>query len=332
MRALLLTGVNQLGLADVPEPLAGPGEALVSLRAAALNHRDVWIKAGQYAGLKYPCIPGSDGAGVVESLGPGGDASWKGREVVINPAFDWGPDERAQSASFSILGLPRDGTLAERIAVPIAQLSLKPGHLTWEEAAALPLSGLTAYRALLARAQLRVGERVLISGVGGGAALFALQFAVAEGAEAWVTSGSEDKLARARALGARGGFLYSRPGWAAEAAKSPGLFNVIIDSAGGPGFGDLVDLAAPGGRLVFFGATRGNPSELPMRKIFWRQLSMLGSSMGSPADWSAMLDFVALHRIKPVVSAAFPLAEGAEAFALMERSGQFGKIVIALPR
>jgi NADPH:quinone reductase-like Zn-dependent oxidoreductase len=332
MRALRLNGVNQLGLADVPEPSAGPGEVVVSLRASALNHRDVWIKLGQYAGLKFPCIPGSDGAGVVESPGPGGDAAWAGREVVINPGFDWGPDERAQSAAFSILGLPRDGTLAERIAVPVAQLAPKPGHLTWEEAAALPLGGLTAYRALLSRAQLRAGERVLISGVGGGAALFALQFAVALGAEAWVTSGSEEKIARARDLGARGGFLYPRSGWAAEAAKSQGLFNVIVDSAGGAGFNDLIDLAAPAGRVVFFGATRGNPPELPMRKIFWRQLSLLGSSMGSPADWSAMLAFVARHRIKPVVSAVFPLAEGAEAFALMERSGQFGKIVVTLPR
>jgi NADPH:quinone reductase-like Zn-dependent oxidoreductase len=332
MRALRLTGINQLGVADVPEPSAGPGEALISLRASALNHRDVWIKLGQYAGLKFPCIPGSDGAGLVKSLGPGGDAAWAGREVVVNPGFDWGRDERAQSAAFSILGLPRDGTLAERIAVPVVQLAPKPEHLTWEEAAALPLGGLTAYRALLARAQLRPGERVLISGVGGGAALFALQFAVALGAEAWVTSGSEDKIARAKALGARGGFLYSRPGWPAEAAKSPGLFDVILDSAGGAGFNDLVDLAAPGGRLVFFGATRGNPPEFPTRKIFWRQLSLFGSSMGSPADWSAMLAFVARHRIKPVVSAVFPLAEAAEAFALMERSGQFGKIVVTLPR
>jgi NADPH:quinone reductase-like Zn-dependent oxidoreductase len=331
MRALRLEGINQLGVADVPEPIPAPGEAVVSVRAAALNHRDVWIKLGQYAGLKFPCIPGSDGAGVVASVGSGADASWVGRDVILYPGFDWGGNERAQAPSFSILGLPRDGTLAERVSVPVAQLAPRPAHLSWDEAAALPLAGLTAYRALMVRGQLHAGERVLISGVGGGAALFALQYAVAHGAEAWVTSGSEEKIAKAVALGARGGFLYTRPGWAAEAAKESGQFDVIVDSAGGPGFNDLIDLAAPGGRIVFFGATRGNVPEFPLRKVFWRQVSILGSTMGSAADWSAMLCFVSLHRIKPVVSAVFPMQEGAGAFALMEQGGQFGKIVVEFP-
>lgn len=148
MRAFRLAAINQLGLAEVTDPVPGSGEAVVSLRASALNHRDVWIKLGQYVGLRYPCIPGSDGAGVVSGLGPGVDPAWAGREVIINPGLDWGPDERAQGAGFSILGLPRDGTLAERVCVPAGYLSPKPGHLSWEEAAALPLAGLTAYRAL----------------------------------------------------------------------------------------------------------------------------------------------------------------------------------------
>jgi NADPH:quinone reductase-like Zn-dependent oxidoreductase len=332
MRALRLAGVNKLEIAELPEPRAEAGEALVEVRAAALNHRDVWIKLGQYAGLRYPCIPGSDGAGVVCGLGTGVDESWTGREVVINPGFDWGGGEHAQGPGFSILGLPRDGTLAGKISVPAAQLAPKPGHLSWEEAAALPLAGLTAYRALFSRARLRAGERVLISGVGGGVALFALQFAVAVGAEVWATSGSQEKIARAVALGARGGFLYSREGWGAEAARSSGHFDVIVDSAGGSGFNELIDLAAPGARIVFFGATRGNVPELPLRKLFWRQISVLGSTLGSPADWSAMLAFVGLHRIRPVVSAVFPLSEGAGAFDLMEQGGQFGKIVVTIQR
>jgi len=183
---------------------------------------------------------------------------------------------------------------------------------------------------VFARARLRAGERVLVSGIGGGVAVLALQFAVAAGAEAWVTSSSAEKIARAVALGARGGFDYAAKGWAAAAAKDAGLFDVIVDSAGGAGFGDLIDLAAPGGRIVFFGATRGNPPVLPMRKVFWRQVSLLGTTMGSPGDWSAMNAFVALHQIRPVVSGVFPLADGAEAFALMERGGQFGKIVVRL--
>jgi NADPH:quinone reductase-like Zn-dependent oxidoreductase len=332
MWAIQLSGINQLARVEVPDPVPVPGEALVEIRAAALNHRDVWIKLGQYAGLKFPIIPGSDGAGTVVAVGQGADASWLGREVIINPGSQWGPKERAQGASFSILGLPRDGTLAERIALPVAQLSSRPPHLSWEEAAALPLAGLTAFRALFSRAGLQPGERLLISGIGGGVALTALQFAVAAGAEVWVTSGSQDKIDRAVKLGARGGFLYSRAGWAAEAAQAPGLFDVILDSAGGEGFNALIDLAAPGGRLVFFGATRGNVPELALRKVFWRQISLLGSTLGSPMDWAAMTELVTRHKIRPIVDVIFPSEQAAEAFALMERGGQFGKIVIQFQR
>jgi zinc-binding alcohol dehydrogenase/oxidoreductase len=330
MRAVQLTAVNELSIASVPDPSAAPGEAVVRLRAAALNHRDVWIKLGQYAGLKFPCIPGSDGAGVVESVGAGVDTVWLGREVIINPSFDWGGRESAQGEAFSILGLPRAGTLAEKIAVPAANLAPKPAHLTWEQAAALPLSGLTAHRALFARARLKLEDRVLITGIGGGVALFALQFAVAHGAEVFVTSSHAEKISGAVALGAAGGASYKEAGWAAVLAKAHGPFDVIVDSAGGEGFNDLIELAAPGGRIVFFGATRGNPSGVALRKIFWRQLSLLGSTMGSPCDFAGMLEFTALHRLKPVVSDVFPLARAAEAFALMEHGGQFGKIVVQL--
>jgi len=328
MRALQIEAIGKIGFTDARDPVPQAGEALVELRAAALNHRDVWIKKGQYAGLKFPCIPGSDGAGVVTAAGAGADASWVGREVVINPGFDWGPSEAAQGPNFTILGLPRDGTLADKVAVPAAQLSPKPAHMSFEEAAALPLSGLTAWRALVSRARMGKGDRVLVTGVGGGGALFALQFAVSSGNEVWVTSSSDEKIARAVKLGARGGFRYDREGWAAEAAKAPGPFDVVIDSAGGAGFGSLIDVAAPGGRIAFFGATRGNLPELVLRKVFWKQLSILGTSMGSAADWRAMTAFVDRHALRPVVSGVFPFARAAEAFELMERGGQFGKIVV----
>ena len=332
MQAAQLTALNQLNVTDVPAPVSAAGEVVVTLRAAALNHRDLWIKLGQYTGLKYPAQPGSDGAGVVSALGAGVEATWLGREVVINPSFDWGSSEYAQGAAFTILGLPRAGTLAQQIAVPVVQLAAKPAHLSWVEAAAMPLVGLTAYRALFARAQLRAGEKILITGIGGGVALFALQFAVAQGAEVWVTSSSAEKIKRAVALGARGGFDYTRDGWAAQVIEHVpgGAFDVIVDSAGGPGFEHLIDLAASGGRIVFFGATRGNPPVLPMRKVFWRNLSVLGTTMGSPTDWQAMLGFVACHRIAPVVCNVFPLEHVGEAFDLMERGEQFGKIVITL--
>jgi len=330
MRALRIESVGRVALAEVPDPAAGPGEAVVQLEAAALNRRDLWIKLGQYAGLRFPCIPGSDGAGVVASVGAGADASWVGRPVVINPAFDWAPSERAQGPDFTILGLPRDGTLAQRVAVPVRQLFPKPGHLTMQEAAAVPLAGLTAWRALMSRARMQAGERVLVTGIGSGVALFALQFAVASGAEAWVTSSSDEKLSRAAKLGARGGFRYDREGWAGAATKEAGPFDVIIDGAGGAGFGGLLDLAAPGCRIAFFGATRGSVPELALRRVFWKQISLLGSTMGSPSDWSAMMAFLAERALKPVISEVFPLERAPEAFDLMERAGQFGKIVVRI--
>jgi zinc-binding alcohol dehydrogenase/oxidoreductase len=292
-----------------------------------LNHRDVWIKSGQYAGLKWPCIPGSDGAGEVIAVGAGVDSSWLNRSVIINPSLGWGDNTAAQGPDFSILGLPRNGTLAEKVAVPATQLSDKPVHLSWEEAAALPLGGLTAYRALFSRGGVRSGERLLISGIGGGVALLGLQFALAAGADVWVTSSSAEKIERAVKLGARGGFDYRDPNWTAAALKSPGQFHVVLDSAAGEGFGRLVDVTASGGRIVFYGATRGD-APLPVRKIFWRQISLLGSTMGSPEDWAALMAFISQHSVLPIISDVFPLTAAADAFALMERGDQFGKIVI----
>lgn len=330
MKAAVLTAVNHLELEERPRPMAGPGEVVIHLKAAALNHRDLWIKSGQYAGLKYPVILGSDGAGVVVDVGDGVDAGWMDREVIINPGFDWGHDPKGQEPRFSILGLPKDGTFAEFIHVPASQVAAKPSHLTWEEAAALPLAGLTAYRAVFTRGQLKAHERVLITGIGAGTALFALQFAAAAGAVPCVTSSSLGKLERAHQLGSRAGAIYVDPGWAHEFGKHHGPFDLIVDSAGGTGFGDLIDLCATGGRIVFFGATRGNPPELPTRKVFWRQISLLGTTMGSPEDFSAMLEFVKTHGIKPVVSEVFPLAEVGKAFDRMETGQQMGKLVLSL--
>lgn len=329
MRAVQLPALNELAIATVADPQPASGEVVIAVRAAALNHRDVFIKAGQYAGLTWPCIPGSDGAGNVVATGPEVDADWRGREVIVNPAFGWGEHQPAQGPQFAILGLPREGTLAEKVAVPVSQVTAKPAHLSWEEAAALPLAGLTAYRALFSRAKLQAGERVLISGIGGGVALFALQYALAAGAKVWVTSSSQEKILRAVAMGASGGFNYREQNWVTAAQKAPGLFDVVVDSAGGPDFPKLVDVTAAGGRLVIYGATRGE-APLSLRKIFWRQISLLGSTMGSPGDWTEMIAFVDKHRIHPIVSEVFPLDRAAEAFALMEKGQQFGKIVVKM--
>jgi zinc-binding alcohol dehydrogenase/oxidoreductase len=332
MKALVLEGVNQpLRLQTVPDLQPGAGEVVVALAAAALNHRDLWIRQGQYAGLKFPIILGSDGCGRVMASGDGVDEAWLGREIIINPGSAWGDRPAAQSEQFRILGLPENGTFAEQVCVPASQLAAKPAHLDAVHAAALPLAGLTAYRALFSRARLQSGERVLLTGIGGGAAIFLLLYATAAGATVFVTSGSDEKIRRATELGAAGGVNYRQADWAKRLKEqASGGFDVIIDSAGGEGFLDLIELAAPGGRIAFFGATRGDPPKFPMRRVFWKQLSILGTTMGSPAEFGEMVRFVADHRITPLADRTFPLADGNDALDAMEASEHFGKLVLTI--
>ena len=329
MKATVLTEVKKpVVVQAVPDPIAAPEQAVVRLKAAALNHRDLWTQLGLYPNIKLPITLGSDGAGIVTSVGSAADQSWIGREVIINPSLDWGPDRRAQGPDFRILGLPDNGTFAEQVAIPAVNLAPRPAHLSWEQAAALPLAGLTAWRALFTRAQLKTGERVLVTGVGGGAALFALQFAAAAGAQVWVTSGSSEKIVRAQTLGAMGGVNYRDADWAESLQKQAGRFDVIVDSAGGEGFARLIDLTAPGGRIVFFGATTGNPKGLDLRKCFFRQINILGTTMGSPEDFAGMTRFVVEKKIVPVVDRVFPLDNADAALRHMEAGAQCGKIVL----
>ena len=330
MKALVLKDRNRPAeVIEVAMPVAGVGEAIVRVEAAALNHRDVWIQKGQYAGLKYPIVPGSDGAGIVVAAPD--EVDWVGKEVMIDPALEWGESEAYQDpAGFRILGLPDDGTLAEYVKVPVKNLVEKPSHLSFEEAAALPLAGVTAWRAVMKRGGLQQGDKVLITGAGGGVALFALQFAVAAGAEVVVTSGSPDKLDKAMAMGATGGANYREEDWVAKLKKLAGAFDCIVDGAAGDGLNDLFDLAMPGGRIVVYGATKGNPTSIVARRIFWKQLNVLGSTMGSPEDFGAMVAFVKHHQIRPVVDRVFGIAQGEAAFRWMDEGKQFGKIVIRI--
>ncbi|MBC7923656.1 MAG: zinc-binding dehydrogenase [Ferruginibacter sp.] len=336
MQAIVLEGINHpLRLQEVPDPVPAAGEVLVGLRAAALNHRDVWIQKGQYAGLRFPCILGSDGAGVVTDAGEGA-RSLIGQEVILNPGLFWGDDSRFPARDFRILGLPDDGTFAQRIRIPASHAHPKPAHLGFEPAAALPLAGLTAYRALFSRAGLRANEKVLVTGIGGGVALFALQFALAAGARTWVTSGSDEKLARANQLGAAGGANYHAVDWpkqlaaqASEDGKLPG-FDVIIDSAGGEGFRNLIELAAPGGRIALFGGTRGAWKDISPQRVFYKQLTILGSTMGSASEFEAMIRFVTTNRLQPVVDRIFPLSQAEEALRRMDQAEQFGKLVLTM--
>ena len=333
MRAVVLRALGEpdvLQLGETPDPRPKPGEALVRLRAAALNRRDVFIRKGQYAGIALPVILGSDGAGEVVETGAGIDTTWQGREVLIDPSSDWGDDERAQGASFQILGLPRDGTYAELIAVPVEQLHEKPGHLSFQQAAALPLASLTAYRALVSRAHVGAGETVVVTGIGGGVATCALLMGTRLGAKVYVTSGSDAKLDAARTHGAAGGVNHSDPAWPkALIAQIGGRPDVVIDGAGGDTFNKALDVLAPGGRLVSYGATLGAVQTVEVRRIFWKQLSVLGTTMGTRRDFRAMLQFYA-DGLRPIVDQAMPLDRAADAHRRMEAGQQFGKIVLTI--
>jgi zinc-binding alcohol dehydrogenase/oxidoreductase len=334
MLALQQDAVHQPAIArEIATPTPATGEVLIKLHAAALNHRDVWIQKGQYAGIKLPCTLGADGSGEVAALGEGVADLAVGTPVILYPGVEWGDNPKVQGRNFRVLGMPDPGTFTEYTTAAAAYVRPRPAHLDWVQAAALPLAGLTAYRAAFVRAQLQGGERVLVTGIGGGVALVAAQFCAAAGADIWVTSGNDEKLARALALpiGLRGGANYNAEGWAKDLTKrAGGSFDVIIDSAGGPGFEALVDAAAPGGRIVFYGGTQGNITSLTPGKVFWKQLSILGSSMGSLQDFDAMLAFVNKHQLVPVVDKQFALAEGEAALRYLAAGQQLGKVVLTI--
>jgi len=329
MKAIVLEAADQpLIWKDVEKPILEAGEVLVEIKAAALNRRDWWITQGKYAGIKFPSILGSDGSGVVAEVGADVDQSWMGKEVIINPGNNWGDHPEYQQKEFKILGLPDDGTFAEYVKTGAEYLYPKPAHLTWEQAAAIPLAGLTAYRALFTKGKAKKSDKVLIVGVGAGTGSFALQFALAAGCRVFVTSGSGEKIEAAKVLGAAAGVNYKAQDWAEQLKHLAGGFDVIIDSALGGGFAKLLDLCNPGARIVFFGGTAGNLPELNARKIFWKQLSLLGTTLGTQEDFKAMLDLINEHKIVPVVDEVFPLAKAEQAVRKMDSSAQFGKIVL----
>lgn len=329
MKAIVLESAeNPVVYKEVDKPTLAAGEVLVQVKAAALNRRDYWITVGKYAGIKYPTILGSDGAGIVTETGDEVDSAWIGKEVIINPSHDYGASDDFQGKDFKILGLPDDGTFAEYVKVKAEYLHAKPTHLTWEQAAAIPLAGLTAYRALFTKGRLKAGNKVLIVGAGSGTGSFAIQWAVAAGAKVYVTSGSAEKIALAKGLGATAGVNYHDADWDKQLHQLAGGFDVVIDSALGEGFAKLPDICNPGARIVTFGGTAGDFPAFNARRFFYKQLHLLGSMMGTAAEFEAMLKLVEAHKIVPVVDEVFPLAETKKALAKMENSTQFGKIVL----
>jgi zinc-binding alcohol dehydrogenase/oxidoreductase len=335
MKAIVLHeagGPAALRLETVPDATPGPGEVLVRLKAAAVNHRDLFITKGQYAGLRFPIILGSDGTGEVAQLGPDVGGVRTGDPVVVNPTLDWGDDPRAPGPRFRILGLPDHGTYAEFVKVPAANVLPRPTHLSDEEAAALPLAGVTAYRAVVTRGRVQRGETVLVLGIGGGVATCALLIAKHCGARVLVTSGSDAKLERARVLGADGGCNYKTADWVKAAREASGGQgpDLIIDGTGGATFDKALDAARPGGRIVSYGATTGPAPEVTVRRIYWKQLNVLGSTMGAPDDFRNMLALFSAGGLRPVIDQVFALEDARKALQRMDQTIQLGKIVLRI--
>lgn len=326
-----LGGPENLEYEDLPEPEPGPGEVVVRLRNAALNRRDVFVTRGMYPGAKPDALPvtlGSDGAGEVVARGDGANGPSEGTEVVINPALHWGEDPRVPGKEYRILGLPDDGTFAEFVKAPADHVFPKPSHLSSAEAAAIPLAALTAYRALVTRGELQAGETVVVPGIGGGVATFLVQLAAAMGAMVFVTSGSDEKIEKAKELGAAGGVNYNAENWSKELRSMTGGVDLSVDSIGGEVFDALVTIAKPGGRVVSFGATAGPVEKLVLPKIFLKQLEVRGTAMGTAEEFGAMLDLYTEKGLHPVINETFPLEETTAAMLHMEEGSGIGKIVL----
>ena len=319
-------GPDVLVLEDVPDPVAGPGEVLIRLHASALNHLDVWIRKG-LPSVPKPRILGADGAGVVEALGEGVDGFEPGQRVVINPGIE------ADDGAIHVIGEHGDGTNAELIAVAATNVYPIPGDLTFEEAAAFPLVFETAYRMLVTRAHLQEGEWVLLWGIGSGVSTAGLAIAKALGARTIVTSSSDAKLARALELGAdvtvnhADGDVKSA---VKEATAGHGI-DVVVEHVGEATWRTSLDVAAREGRIAVCGATSGPNPPAALHRVWWKQLTILGSTMGTKADFEGAYDLIASGRARPVVDDVVPLGEIRAAHARLEAGEQLGKIVLRVP-
>jgi NADPH:quinone reductase-like Zn-dependent oxidoreductase len=340
MRGLFFTGhggPEKLVFGELPEPRPGRDEVVVRLRASALNHLDLFVLRGlPGVPVVLPHIGGADGAGTVAAVGEG-VMGWRiGSEVVLNPGL-WcgtceacGCGEESLCAVFRLQGEHVDGTFAEYVKVPAVSLAPKPGHLSWYESAAFGLTFLTAWRMLMTRAGLKSGESVLIHGIGGGVALAALTFAKLAGATVFATSSSEEKLARARKMGADHTINYTSTDVVGEIRRltSRRGVDVVVETVGQATWTSSLRCAAKGGRVVTCGATSGPSPTEEVRLIFWNQLSILGSTMGSRRDWEAMVGAVEASHLRPVLDSVLPLDRGREAYERLAGGAHFGKIVL----
>lgn len=317
-------GPEVLRYEDVPDPVAGPGEVLVRLRAASLNHLDVWVRKG-LPSVPKPRILGADGAGVVEALGDGVDGLEVGQRVVINPGLEHGD-------TIGVVGEHSDGTHCELIAIAAEQVFPLDDDLSFEDAAAFPLVYETAYRMLVTKAHVQEGEWALIWGIGGGVSTAAFEICRALGLRTIVTSGSEEKLEAARGWGAdvavdhAGGDVVA----AVKEATGKGV-HVVVESVGEATWARTLAAVRPAGRIVICGATTGPNPPAALHRFWWKQLTLFGSTMGTRTDFLGAYELVRSGRARVQVDSVIPLAETASAHVRMESGAQLGKIVLSIP-
>jgi len=333
-------GLEAVKVEDIAEPKAGDNDVVLQVRSAAINHLDIWVRnGGRGPAMEMPHILGSDAAGIIAAVGSKVKGINIGGEVIVNPGlYCWCCEHcisgrHSQCESFGIVGLSRPGTFAEKVAVPFYTIWPKPSHLDFNEAAALPLAYVTAWRMLFTRAELLPGETILIHGIGGGVALAALQFAKLSGAEVIVTSSSDEKLAKAKKLGADHTINYKTIGGVAKSVKeitNDRGVDIVFDTVGAQTWETDFAVVKKGGRIVLCGVTSGAKTETNLQSLYWRQVTVLGSTMGSSGDFQQMLKTVTAAKLKPVVDSIHPLNDIQKAMGRMEKGEQFGKIVLKI--
>lgn len=315
---------SELKMAEIQDPIAEAGEVVVSLKVAGLNRRDLSVP-GRRGHVNEALVLGSDGAGVVVSTGENVTYIHEGDEVIINPSLGWFDESSAPPNNFDILGMPDNGTLAEKIVINAEQVEKKPAHLSWEEAGVLALSALTGYRAVFTRGQLKKGDTLFMPGAGSGVATYLIAFAKAIGARVIVTSRNEEKRRKALQMGADVA-LDTNSSWT-DALKGETV-DLVIDSVGGATFNRSLSVLKKGGRMVVFGATTEDTVDINLRDFFYGQYELIGSTMGSRKELRDMLQFIEKHDISPVVDEVFDFDDIQKALDYMEASKQFGKIAV----
>jgi NADPH:quinone reductase-like Zn-dependent oxidoreductase len=334
-------GLEHLKISDVPDaPAPGAGEVRVAIRAAALNHLDLFVADGLPGTAdRFPFVVGADGAGVVETVGPGVTAVEPGDRVLINPGIsDYSCEfcragEHSLCVNYRLLGEHLPGTMAELVTVPVQNVVRGPNlspALTWAEAAAFSLVTLTAWRMVVTRAQLKAGETVLIWGIGGGVSLTAMRIAKLVGARVIVTSSDDAKLAAAKQLGADVTLNHRTQQVATEvrALTNKRGVDVVVENVGAATWDNSLRCLRRGGRLVTCGATSGPQVSLDLRRLFWHHWTIMGSTMGNAAEYAEVVRRLSLGELRPVVDRVFPLARAREAFERLARGEQLGKVVV----